>query len=105
MKGETDRTQWEARLVVWRKRLRDWGLDGFAAALLDAAEPVGPLGAQALYVVQPTLGVLFPSSDVAAWARLIEDPANIAWMRERLLDSDELAQSPAEEGTPDGSAD
>ncbi|MBN2472126.1 MAG: hypothetical protein JXN59_15495 [Anaerolineae bacterium] len=100
------RTDWDARLAAWGARLRARGLDGLAAALLDAAEPLSPLGAQVLYVAQPTLGVFFPGQAVTRWARLLEDPATVARVRARLM-----AESPAgapvldEEGPHDGPAD
>lgn len=84
MTNETDRAHWESRLAPWRARLRAWGLEDLAAALLEAAEPLSLLGAQALYLAQPALGLLLPTDDVGRWARLLEDPANLAWLRERL---------------------
>lgn len=98
------RTRWDARLTTWGARLRAWGLEGMAAALLEAAEPLSPLGAQVLYVAQPTLGVFFPSQAVDRWARVLEDPANVAWMRARLTAPDTVTALD-EEGPRDGPGD
>ncbi|MFC1959753.1 hypothetical protein ACFLYO_03480 [Chloroflexota bacterium] len=109
MSNELDRTRLEARLDVWGVRLRDWGLDGLVMALLEAAEPLSPLGAQALYVAQPTLKLLLPSAGVGQWARLLEDPANVAWLRSCLTQpcQDDVSDVtfPDEEGSSDGPGD
>jgi hypothetical protein len=55
-------------------RLRAWGLDGLAAALLEQAGPAAFLGAQALHFTAPVLGLLMPGDSVTALARLLEDP-------------------------------
>lgn len=98
------RTRWDARLTTWGAQLHAWGLDGLAAALLEAAEPLSPLGAQVLYVAQPTLGVFFPTEAVDRWARALEDPATVAWLRTRLITPDD-APDLDEEGPPDGPGD
>ncbi len=105
MNGETDRallrTRWESRLSNWRVRLRAWGLDGLVAALLEAFEPLSPLGAQVLYVAQPTLGLFVSRDSVGQWARLLEDPSNMVWLRERLTQDERDLTVPDKEGTPD----
>lgn len=110
MSVKRDRTDLQPRLESWGARLRDWGLDGLALALLEAAEPLSPLGAQALYVAQPTLRLLNPAASVGQWASLLEDPANMAWLRSCLMESQQAAHEseltfPIEEGSPDGSGD
>jgi len=104
MTSETDsatwRNRWEGRLAVWGERLRAWGLEGLVTSLLEAAEPLSPLGAQALYVAQPALGVFLPADSVGRWARALEDPATLAWLRAGLT-----ATPPDEEGPSDGPAD
>ena len=105
MVDDTERAQLEARLIASGKRLRAWGLEGLAAALLEAAEPLSMLGAQALYLAQPALGVFLPSGTVGRWARLLEDPANLAWMRERLTGSEDAGAFPDGERGRDDPAD
>lgn len=87
MTGDIDRVRWEQKFADWGTQLRAWQLDGLAASFLDAAEPLSVLGAQMLYVAQPALGVFLPREDVGQLARLLEDPANLVWMREALIDS------------------
>ncbi len=89
MLTDSERARLETRLAAWKARLRAWGLDGLTAALLEAAEPFSLIGAQALYVAQPTLGLFLPAESVGRWARLLEDPANLAWVRARLTASGE----------------
>ena len=73
-----------ARLAQWAARLEAAGLGGLAATLLDATEPLAPLGAQALWVAQPALGLLLPRDAVADLARVLDAPGGVAWLRERL---------------------
>lgn len=80
---------WDGRLARWSHRLRKKRLTGLVGALLDAAEPLGPLGAQMLWVAQPTLGLFMPRDDVASLARILEHPDGLAWLHERLAGPDE----------------
>jgi len=83
--------RWAARLARWSGHLHAAHLAGLVEVLLDAAEPLGPLGAQVLWVAQPTLGLLVPRDEIAALARLLEAPAGVAWLRAQLLEPDEEA--------------
>ncbi|MEP0763250.1 MAG: hypothetical protein HRF48_11000 [Chloroflexota bacterium] len=80
-----------ARLSQWGQRLHAAGLGGVIAALLDAAEPLAPLGAQALWVAQPALGLLLPRDAVADLARVLDAPGGVAWLRERLATAQDEA--------------
>ena len=40
----------------WAGFLEKWGMDGFAAWLLEAGAPLAPVGAQLLYMGQPFFG-------------------------------------------------
>ena len=62
------------------------GIESLVGALLDAAEPFGPLGAQVLWVAQPALGLVVPRDDVDGLAQLLDNPAGVAWLRAALLD-------------------
>lgn len=64
--------------------LQKMGLLDFAGLLLDVAEPLSPIGAQVLWVAQPTLGLFVESEKISAWAHLLEDPQNIARLRDSL---------------------
>lgn len=81
--------RWAERLAHWSQRLRAARLDGLAGMLLDAAEPLGPLGAQLLWVTQPALGLFVPRDDIAALARLLDAPGGMAWLRAQLVELDE----------------
>jgi hypothetical protein len=56
---------------------------------LDVAEPLSPLGAQLLWIAQPTLGLMVPRQEIAALARLLEQPDGMAWVREQLTGMDQ----------------
>jgi hypothetical protein len=75
-------------LVRWSLRLRAAHLDGMIGTLLDAAEPLGPLGAQVLWVAQPTFGLFGRRDDIASLARLLETPEGWAWLRDQLAGPD-----------------
>jgi len=79
------------RLAPWGARLQAAGLGGLIAALLDAAEPFAPLGAQALWVAQPALGLVLPRDAVADLARVLDAPGGVAWLRERLATAQDEA--------------
>lgn len=80
-----DAERWTARLARWSQRLRAAHLSVGIGVLLDVLEPLGPLGAQMLWVAQPTLGLFVPREDVHSLARLIEAPGGIAWLRDQLV--------------------
>ena len=74
----------DGHIMELTNRLRAWGLNGFAASLLESAGPLTLLGAQALYAVGPMLNPLLPEDEVTALARLLEDPASIQALADRL---------------------
>lgn len=78
-------------MAGWSARLRSAGLGGLVEALLDVAEPLGPLGAQLLWIAQPALGVVMPAAadDLDSLAQLLDDPAGVAWLRSALVSVDE----------------
>jgi hypothetical protein len=86
----------QQRVAGWSVRLRSAGLDGLAETLLDVAEPLGPVGAQLLWVVQPALGLVMPSAvdDLGSLADLLDDPAGVAWLRSALAGVDEAEDEP-----------
>jgi hypothetical protein len=72
------------RVERWSRWLDGHGLTGFAAALLDVVVPLAPLGAQALYFLQPALGLLVPRQAVSELAELLDTPGGAAWLRDAL---------------------
>ncbi len=69
-------------------RARGWG-DALGAAL-DVLEPLGPLGAQMLWIAQPAAHLIGGWGEmVGDLARLLEEPGGIDRLR-RALEDDEI---------------
>ena len=73
--------RWAARLARLARQRR---LHGAIAAALDVGEPLGPLGAQMLWIAQPALGLFVPRADIDALARLLDQPGGVAWLRDQI---------------------
>ncbi|MBK8024558.1 MAG: hypothetical protein IPK19_24800 [Chloroflexi bacterium] len=68
---------------IERIRRAGWG-DTFLT-VLDVIEPVGIVGAQMLYVIQPVARLIGDRhGDVSALARLLETPEGVATLRQML---------------------
>lgn len=70
----------------WAEAARLRGLTGAAHTLLTVLEPVGPLGAQILWVLQPVLGVFGWQRAAGEIARALEEPGGVDALRRRLDD-------------------
>ncbi|MCP4416592.1 MAG: hypothetical protein GY805_08215 [Chloroflexi bacterium] len=70
--------------------LKQQGLHTAALALLEAGQPLAFIGSQLLWLAQPTLTLLWPSSQVGQLAQLMEDPAAVNALMGRLA-VDEVA--------------
>jgi hypothetical protein len=55
-----------------------------ALIALQAGQPLAFLGGQLLWIAQPTLSLLFPRPLIAQTAQLLEDPAAVAILLNRL---------------------
>lgn len=64
--------------------LKQRGLNGAALALLEVGQPLVFIGSQFLWLAQPALAVLWPSAQVRQMAQLLEDPAAMHRLMERL---------------------
>jgi hypothetical protein len=77
-----DHPFWE----IWTKTLRRWGMQAFAASLLEAAGPLTTLGAQMVYLSQPVMSSIFPRGHMDALATMLDNPAEtrqfIVFLRE-----------------------
>ena len=58
---------------VWADSLHRWGVDEQVATFLEASGPLTVLGAQVVYIAQPALTGLFPTSHLRALAEVLED--------------------------------
>lgn len=69
---------------AWIDQLKSRRLGGALSLALDALEPLGPLGAQILWVLQPALGIFGFSEAVRDLAQALEEPQGIAALRAQL---------------------
>ncbi len=76
----------------WRERLQNRHLEGFVGTLLEAVEPLATIGAQLLYVCQPTLGLFMKREAIQDWATLLETPGGLAWFRQQLAEPTTMDQ-------------
>ncbi len=74
----------ESLFHMWGARLQSWGLLPLAQTGLEVLQPLSPFAAQALYVLQPTLGLFLDGHQVGAWAAALEDPQTVANWRAML---------------------
>jgi hypothetical protein len=68
----------------WIKQIKARGLAYPLRVLLDVLEPLGPLGAQMLYIAQPASRVLGASDGVRQLAEMLEQPGGIERLRQLL---------------------
>jgi hypothetical protein len=71
----------------WLADIQERELGAAFGLLLDALAPLGPLGAQVLYVAQPIAGVLGGSvwrEAAAGLAEALEAPGGVETLREKL---------------------
>ncbi len=69
----------------WIQQAKSRGLEGALRLTLDALEPLGPLGAQLIWVAQPALRLLGAGESLGQLAQALEEPGGIDRLR-RLLD-------------------
>jgi hypothetical protein len=72
----------------WIQTVKTRGLEGALRLTLDVLEPFGALGANALWTLQPLLGVFLPSAMLGDIARALETPAHLAALRAALDEAD-----------------
>lgn len=68
----------------WIKQAKSRGLTDPLRLLLDVLEPLGPLGAQLLYVAQPASRLLGAADGLRQLAEALEEPGGIERLRHRL---------------------
>jgi len=74
----------ERRMAGIAARLRESGLHDLVSGLMEAAQPLGPLGAQVLWIAQPALGLVVSGNSIHDLAQILDDPAGMAWLRAAL---------------------
>jgi hypothetical protein len=67
-----------------REVVHRWGMVEIVDAFLAASAPLAPLGAQLLYVLQPTVRIFTQTQTLNAWANLLESRSGITWLRSEL---------------------
>jgi len=69
----------------WIEQAKARGLAQPLCIALDALEPLGPVGAQLLWVVQPVAGLIGGREMIGGLAEALEAPGGVEQLR-RLLD-------------------
>jgi hypothetical protein len=89
-----------AQVLIWAKRTRSLGLDGLLGGLLDAAAPLSPIGASALWIAQPALGVFLSREAIGDLAHILADSEGVIWLRKALAgeDSGDVSDDADEDG-------
>lgn len=72
----------------WIEQVRARGMGSALAVVLDVLAPLGPLGAQLLWVAQPALGLLGLRETVGGLAGALEEPGGVERLRRLLEDQD-----------------
>jgi hypothetical protein len=68
----------------WVEQAKARGLGHALSVALDVLEPLGPLGAQLLWVAQPVLGIMVSRSALGSVAQALEEPGGIDRLRQQL---------------------
>ena len=71
----------------WAQQIQARGLSHALSVALDVLEPLGPLGAQLLWVAQPVLGVFIKPATLTSVAETLETPDKLEALR-RFLDGE-----------------
>jgi hypothetical protein len=70
--------------MTWIQQVKARGLGEALSTALDVLEPLGPLGAQALWVAQPVLGLLVAHDLLDEVAAALEAPGGVERLRQML---------------------
>jgi hypothetical protein len=68
----------------WAQQIQARGLGHALSVALDVLEPLGPLGAQLLWVAQPLLGVFIKPETLTSMAETLEAPDRLEALRQYL---------------------
>ncbi|MEM6530287.1 MAG: hypothetical protein AAF653_18450 [Chloroflexota bacterium] len=70
----------------WIERVQANGWETPLRLALDVMEPLGPFGAQVVWVLQPALGAFFQKDILHHIAQTLEQPDELERVRQRLDD-------------------
>ena len=68
----------------WLENIKARGMGDTLITVLDVLEPIGPLGAQVLWLAQPLLGVFGWHKVTGEIANALEEPGGVENLRQRL---------------------
>lgn len=74
----------------WIEQVKAHGWGNILSAALDVLEPFGVLSAQALWVLQPALGIFVSREALSGVARALEEPGELERLREQLFLEDDI---------------
>lgn len=69
---------------AWIQQVRQRGLTAPLSTALDVLEPLGPLGAQLLWIAQPVSGLWGARDLLGGLAEILEQPGGVDRLRQRL---------------------
>ncbi len=78
----------------WIKQVRARGWGAAFSTALDVLEPLGPLGAQLLWIAQPAARLIGGWELVGGLAQALEEPGGVDRLREQLEQDEETITSP-----------
>ncbi len=73
---------------AWIQQVKRRGLAVPLTTVLDVLEPLGPLGAQLLWIAQPVSGLWGGRAMLAGLAEVLEQPGGVERLRQRLESED-----------------
>lgn len=68
----------------WIDQIKARGWGNAFSTLLDVVEPLGPLGAQLLWVAQPAMSLFGLGNTLADIAQILETPGGVERLRKEL---------------------
>lgn len=72
----------------WITQAKARGLGNALGLALDVLEPLGPLGAQMVWVAQPVLGLWIPRTALGQLAEALDAPGGVERLR-HMLETDQ----------------
>lgn len=72
----------------WIQSVKQTGLGDFVHMAVKVLAPLGPIGAQLLFVVEPFAGIAFDRKMIRDIANALEEPETIKHLQEQLEQTD-----------------